>query len=89
MEAALHFVKIEFTNEGIKAAALTEFGGLGDDVICYPFDYNFEVPVKRVELNFDKPYMFIIRNKKNGETWFTGTVYEPSDYYDGSVQYDE
>lgn len=25
---------------------------------------------------FDKPYMFIIRDKETGEIWFTGTVYE-------------
>ena len=30
-----------------------------------------------IYLKFDKPFMFIIRDKENDEVWFTGTVYEP------------
>ena len=41
------------------------------------FDYFFEVPVEEIDLTFDKPYMFLIRDKATGEVWFTGTVYEP------------
>ena len=33
--------------------------------------------VKEIDLTFDKPYMFIVRDVKTGEVWFTGTVYEP------------
>ena len=28
-------------------------------------------------MTFDRPYMFLIRDKENGEVWFVGTVYEP------------
>ncbi len=71
---AIHKAVIEFTQDGIKAAAATSFegGGGGDG-----FDYIYEVPVEEIDLTFDKPYMFLIRDKETGELWFTGTVYEP------------
>lgn len=41
------------------------------------FDYLYDVPVEKIDLTFDKPYMFIVRNKETGEVWFVGTVYKP------------
>ena len=41
------------------------------------FEHLFKVPVKDIDLTFDKPYMYIIRDKATGEVWFTGTVYSP------------
>ena len=35
------------------------------------------MPVEEIDLTFDKPYMFIIRDKDTGEVWFAGTVYNP------------
>jgi len=70
----MHKANIEFTQDGIKAAAVTMFGGLGAGG---SFDYIYEVPVEKIDLTFDKPYMFLIRDKETGEIWFTGTVYEP------------
>lgn len=71
---ALHKANIEFTQDGIKASAATfmALGGAGE-----MFDYYYDVPVEKIDLTFDKPYMFIIRNKESGEVWFAGTVYEP------------
>ena len=34
-------------------------------------------PIEEIDLTFDKPYMFIVRDKETGEVWFVGTVYEP------------
>ena len=34
------------------------------------------MPVKTIELNFDKPFLFLIRNKDTNEIWFVGTLYE-------------
>ena len=51
-------------------------GGLG----AGGFDYSFDVPIEEIDLTFDKPYMFIIRDKNSGEVWFTGTVYEPLEW---------
>lgn len=74
INGATHKANIEFTQDGIKAAAVTEFGAGGAGA---PFDYLFDVPVEEIDLTFDKPYMFIIRDLNSGEVWFTGTVYNP------------
>lgn len=68
-----HKSNIEFTQDGIKAAAATYVGGRG----AGGWDYCFDVPVEEIDLTFDKPYMFIIRDKKTEEVWFTGAVYNP------------
>ena len=72
-----HKATIEFTNDGIKAAAATSAGGLGSTG-GPGFDYLFEVPIELIDLTFDKPYLFLIRDKSTGEVWFAGTVYEPT-----------
>ena len=71
---AKHKANIELTQDGIKAAAATVIGGAGAGEM---FDYLYDVPVEKIDLTFDKPYMFVIRNKETGEVWFAGTVYEP------------
>lgn len=76
INSAAHKAIIEFSNDGIKAAAATRGGGMGAAHACN-YDYEFEVPVEKIDITFDKPYMFIIRDKDSGEVWFTGTVYEP------------
>ena len=70
-----HKTNISFTNEGIKAAAAVQMGGYGDGRCG--FNYDFEVPVKEIDLTFDRPYLFFVRDVNSGEVWFTGTVYEP------------
>ena len=72
---ASHSASIEFSNNGIKAGAVSHAGGKGD--MSCGFEYLYEIPVKEIDLTFDKPYMFIIRNKNTGEVWFVGSVYEP------------
>lgn len=68
-----HKSTIELSNDGIKAAAITEMGGLG---AAGSYDYLFEVPVKIIDLRFDEPFLFLIRNKDTNEIWFIGTLYE-------------
>lgn len=75
IDAARHKADIEFSKEGIKAAAATMMGGLG--TASYGFEYRYEVPVEIIDLTFDRPYFFLIRDKETGEVWFIGTVYEP------------
>ena len=73
-----HKATIEFSNDGIKAAAVTG-GGAGDD--CGPgYNYLYNVPVKRIDMTFNKPYLYLIRDKSTGEVWFVGTVYNPTKY---------
>ena len=72
----LHKATIEFSNDGIKAAAVTILGGAGS-AGC-GFEHLYDVPVEVIDLTFDKPYVFFIRDKNTNEIWFTGTVYEPN-----------
>lgn len=69
-----HVATIELSNDGIKAAAVTAGGGLGD--ASYAFNYEWDVPVEEIDMTFDKPFMYLIRDKKSGEVWFTGAVYK-------------
>ena len=78
IDKAVHKATIEFSNEGIKASAATAMGGLGS-ASC-GFDHSYDVPVETIDLTFDKPYLYLIRDKASGEVWFAGTVYEPTKY---------
>lgn len=73
---AKHKANIEFSNEGIKAAAVTSAAGMGSASCEY--DYLYDVPIEKIDLTFENPYLYLIRDKKSGEVWFVGTVYEPT-----------
>ena len=70
-----HAAKIEFSNTGVKAAGATVIIGVGNAMGAM-FDYKFDVPVEEIDMTFDKPFMYLIRDKATGEIWFMGTVYE-------------
>lgn len=72
----IHKANIDFSNDGIKAAAATAAFGAGAG--GPDFEYNWDVPVETIDITFDQPYFYIIRDKSTGEVWFTGTVYEPT-----------
>ena len=78
VDKAVHKANIEFSNDGIKAAAATAVGGKG--AASCGFVYDFDVPIKKIDMSFDNPYMFMIRDKETKEVWFMGTVYEPIKY---------
>jgi serine protease inhibitor len=75
ISSATHKAKIEFSNDGIKAAAATKEGGTG--AVGGGFNYLYEVPVEEIDITFDKPFIYLIRDKATGEVWFMGSVYEP------------
>ena len=81
--SALHSANIEFTNVGIKAAATTVAGGAGmaNDPCNYNHVFNVEDQVNKINLDFNKPYLFLIHDKNTGEVWFAGSVYNPSTEY--------
>lgn len=85
IDDAIHKANIEFTQDGIKASAATFVGGRGAGG---GFDYKYDVPVENFDLTFDRPYMFVIRDKQSGEVWFAGTVYEPT-LWSEDADYDE
>ena len=70
---ALHKADIDFSNDGIKAAAVTALGGRG---AAGGWDYLWDIPVEEIDLTFDNPFLFLIRDKATGEVWFVGSVYE-------------
>lgn len=41
-----------------------------------------------VEIKIDKPFMYLIRDKKTNEIWFVGTVYEPYSWEQGQSDYE-
>lgn len=73
-----HKSNIEFSNEGIKVAAVTTVYGEGAGGCDY--DYLYDVPIETIDLTFDNPYLFLIIDKDSKEVWFTGTVYEPLEF---------
>jgi serpin B len=77
---AIHRANIEFSEEGIKAAAVT--------VILMTDATAIRDQMQTISLYFNKPFMFLIRDAKNGEEWFTGTVYEPILWDDVKSDYD-
>lgn len=76
---ALHKANIDFSEEGVKAAAVTAFG-IMDTAIAMPTE-------KPKVVNIDKPFLFLIRDKKTKEIWFTGTVYEPNLWENDKQEY--
>ena len=76
IDKAIHQATIELSNDGIRASAATAFGGYGAAHGPY-FEHLFKVPVKEIDMTFNKPFMYVIRDKESGEVWFTGTVYDP------------
>lgn len=68
---AIHKANIDFTEKGIKAAAVTAFG-LTEGASMYE-----EVP-QPVVIHIDNPFLFLIRDRDNGAIWFAGAVYQPS-----------
>ena len=77
---ASHNANINFSEDGIKAAAITSFG----------LELNSaenEDEVDPVVVNIDHPFLFIIRDAKNSANWFTGTVYRPNLWEDDAASY--
>jgi serine protease inhibitor len=77
---ALHRADIEFTEKGVKAAAVTVFAM---NLKSMPR------PKNPVIVTIDKPFMFIIRDKNTKDIWFTGTLYEPNSWKDDKEDYEK
>ncbi len=70
----LHKANIKCSERGVKAAAAT---------VIMMKDNAMEPPMQeqeRIELKFDKPFMYVIRDTNTKEVWFVGTVYEPLEW---------
>ena len=69
VSGASHQANIEFSEDGIKAAAVTSFSIAGAAASQDPPD--------PVIIDINRPFLFVIRDRDNGAIWFTGAVYEP------------
>jgi len=80
---ALHKSDIDFSEEGLKAAAVSVIvmTGLAGSAFGQQ-----ERPTP-VVISIDKPFMFIVRDKSTKDIWFTGTVYEPNLWENDKAEY--
>lgn len=75
---ALHKANIDFSEKGVKAAAVTAI--YGNEAAAL-------VEEKPIEININKPFMYIVRDKSNQEVWFVGTVYKPNLWENDKADY--
>ena len=68
---ALHKSNIDFSEEGVKASASTVMSILEKSA-------EFEDENKLIEININRPFLFLIKDKLTNEIWFVGTVFEPN-----------
>ena len=76
---AIHLADIDFTEDGVKAAAVT--------VIYLTCGVAVE-DEKPIEININKPFLYVIRDKNTEEIWFVGTVYEPNLWEEDKENYE-
>lgn len=72
---AIHKSHIELNETGTKAAAVTVFM-LKDGAMP------FEEEKKIINISFNKPFIYIIKEKESDNIWFYGIVYKPMDFKD-------
>ena len=76
---ALHKANIDFTEKGVKAAAVTVFMMMSATAI--------QDRVQPEVVKIDKPFLFVIKDKETDEIWFTGTVYNPNSWEKDKADY--
>ncbi len=74
---AIHKADIEFSEEGIKAAAVT---------VIPTFDGAI-LQEEVIPITINKPFMYVISDKETEEIWFVGTIYKPNSWDDDKVNY--
>ena len=78
---ALHKANIDFSEKGVKAAAVTVFAVMEATAMMEP--------KQPIEVKIDKPFVFLIRDKETKEIWFVGTVYEPNPWDKDKAEYEK
>jgi serpin B len=78
---AVHKANIDFSEDGIKAAAVTAFA-MREAAIA-----NYGPRPQPITIKINRPFLFVIRDRENGAIWFTGTVYEPNSWKNDMKEY--
>ena len=78
---AIHKTKIDLNENGTVATAATYFD------VMYKSAPLFEEKVEIIDLKFNKPFAYMIREKNTGEILFFGTVYEPNKWTKETCSY--
>ena len=73
VSTAIHKTFIELSEKGTKAAAVTYFGVDENSAVE-------EEPPTYVDITFDKPFVYMIRDKDTKEILFFGAVYFPNEW---------
>ena len=74
---AIHKSHIEVSEDGTKASAAT--------VIIISKNAMVKEQEKVKEVVFNRPFMYIIKEKNSDNVWFTGVVYEPEKWDDSKT----
>ena len=81
---AIHKADFKVSEKGVKAAAVT--------VIIMVENAMFEDPEvpqeKPIVIEYDKPFMFLVRDKETKDIWFVGTMYKPDLWEDVKSEYE-
>lgn len=76
---AIHKADIKFSEEGIKAAAVTVFGMKTSAAL--------QEEKEIIDIKFDKPFIYIIKDSNNDNIWFVGRVYKPNLWENDKQEY--
>ena len=77
VDKAIHKSHIELSENGTKAAAVTAF------IMNYKSSIDTR---KRIEIKFDRPFIYLIKEKNSDNIWFFGTVYEPMKFEESTCE---
>lgn len=77
---AVHKANIDFSEDGIKAAAITAFAMVTSGMVE-------EEESQPVVIDINRPFLFLIRDRGNGAVWFVGAVYEPNLWANDAANY--
>ena len=76
---AIHKADIKFSEEGIKAAAVTVFGMETSGMIREEKEI--------INIKYDKPFIYLIKDSDNDTIWFVGSVYKPNLWENDKKEY--
>ena len=75
---AIHKADIKFSEEGIRAAAVTVFAMKVSGMF---------LEEEIIDLKLDKPFIYLIKDSDNDTVWFVGSVYKPNLWENDKEEY--